>query len=68
LNASRESPLNPPAVSLRCFPNSHGASSSSKETQGIRGRVEMFNEDVPVGGYEVLSKPPLGKCSINIKT
>jgi hypothetical protein len=35
--------------------------------QGIRGTVEMmFSEDDPEGRYEVLSKPPLGKCSINI--
>jgi hypothetical protein len=34
---------------------------------GFRGWVEViFGEDNPVGGYEVLSKPPLGKCSINI--
>jgi hypothetical protein len=34
---------------------------------GFRGRVEvMFGEDDPAGGYGVLSKPPLGKCSINI--
>jgi hypothetical protein len=26
----------------------------------------MFREDYPPGGYEVLSKPPLGKCSIYI--
>jgi hypothetical protein len=26
----------------------------------------IFGEDDPAGGYEVLSKPPLGKCSINI--
>jgi hypothetical protein len=34
---------------------------------GIRGRVEeIFNEDNPARGYEVLSEPPLGKCSINL--
>jgi hypothetical protein len=33
---------------------------------GVRGRVEViFGEDNPAGGYEVLSKPRLGKCSIN---
>jgi hypothetical protein len=26
----------------------------------------IFDEDNPAGGYEVLSKPPLGKSSINI--
>jgi hypothetical protein len=26
----------------------------------------IFGEDNPAGGYEVVSKPPLGKCSINI--
>jgi hypothetical protein len=26
----------------------------------------IFGEDNPAGGYEVLTKPPLGKCSINI--
>jgi hypothetical protein len=26
----------------------------------------MFSEDYPAGGHEVLSKPPLGKCSINV--
>jgi hypothetical protein len=26
----------------------------------------MFREDYPTGGYGVLSKPPLGKCSIKI--
>jgi hypothetical protein len=26
----------------------------------------IFGEDDPTRGYEVLSKPPLGKCSINI--
>jgi hypothetical protein len=35
---------------------------------GIRGRVEViFGEDNRAGGYEVLSKPPLGKCSINLQ-
>jgi hypothetical protein len=38
---------------------------------GIRGRVEMiFIEDSgmedPAGGVEVVTKPPLGKCSINV--
>jgi hypothetical protein len=29
----------------------------------IRGRVEMmFIEESWMGGYEVVSKPPLGKC------
>jgi hypothetical protein len=41
-------------------------------TQGFRGRVEMiFIEDSgqedPVGGIELVTKPPPGKCSINIK-
>jgi hypothetical protein len=26
----------------------------------------MFGEDNPAGGIEVVTKPPLGKCSINI--
>jgi hypothetical protein len=26
----------------------------------------IFGEDNPAGGYEVVTKPPLGKCSINI--
>jgi hypothetical protein len=30
-----------------------------KVNQGIRGREEMFSENNPAGGYEVLSKPPL---------
>jgi hypothetical protein len=34
---------------------------------GIRGRVEViFGDDNPAGGYEVVTKPPLGKCSIKI--
>jgi hypothetical protein len=28
----------------------------------------MFREDYPPGRFEVLSKPPLGKCSINIRS
>jgi hypothetical protein len=37
--------------------------------QGIRGRVEMMfiedsEEEDPAGGIEVVTKPPLGKCSI----
>jgi hypothetical protein len=39
--------------------------SSSKETRGIGGMEEIFRDDYPPGGYEVLSKPPLGKCSPN---
>jgi hypothetical protein len=35
-----------------------------KETQGIRVRVETFGEDYPAGGYEVLSKPPLGNPKV----
>jgi hypothetical protein len=26
----------------------------------------IFGEDNPAEGYEVVTKPPLGKCSINI--
>jgi hypothetical protein len=28
--------------------------------------IEVSGREDPAGGYEVLSKPPLGKCSINI--
>jgi hypothetical protein len=28
--------------------------------------IEVSGMEDPAGGYEVLSKPPLGKCSINI--
>jgi hypothetical protein len=35
--------------------------------QDIRGRAEMiFSGDYPAGGYEVLSKPLLGKWTENI--
>jgi hypothetical protein len=45
----------------------NGEDSSQHIRTGIRGRVEViFGEDNPAGGYEVLTKPPLGKCSTTI--
>jgi hypothetical protein len=48
-------------------PPQNAQTPASTSEVGIRGRVEViFSEDNPAGGYEVVTKPPLGKCSTNI--